>query len=90
MSVDQVMTRQIHRSMMHGVNKVGLHHGIVSMLHWIGCVDYIHLERIQTTNTHTCGHENALVTFGHYLLSSIVNASLLRDETEGCSVIPRP
>lgn len=45
MSVDQVVTGQIHRGMMDGVNEIGLHHGVVSMLHGTGCVDYIHLER---------------------------------------------
>lgn len=44
MSVDQVVTRQIHGGMMDGVNEIGLHHGVVSMLHGTGCVDYIHLE----------------------------------------------
>lgn len=31
---------------MDGVNKVGLHHGVVSVLHGIGSVDHINLEKI--------------------------------------------
>lgn len=45
MSVDQIMPRQIHRGVMDRVDEVGLHHGIVGMLHGTGCVDYINLER---------------------------------------------
>lgn len=88
MSVNQVVTRQIHRGMMHGVNEVGLHHGIVGMLHRIGCVDYIHLE--SKKQKHACmrsqnavdrsemlSYKNASVTFRHYLHSSVVNASVM-------------
>lgn len=92
MSVDQVVTRQIHRGMMHGVNEVGLHHGIVGMLHRIGCVDYVHLERIKGKNTNVYG-QKTWSTDLHFrcgdvrihLHASVVNASLLL-----CSVIPRP
>lgn len=48
MSVDQVVTRQIHRGMVDGVYEVGLHHGVVSVLRRTGRVDNIHLERIKT------------------------------------------
>lgn len=105
MSIDQVVPRQVHRGMVHRVNKVGLHHGIVGMLHRIGCVDYIHLERGKSKHTHAYGHKmwstdlkcitaaelhNASVTFRNYLYSSIVNASMLCDVADKCSVIPRP
>lgn len=102
MSIDQVVPRQVHGGMVHRVNKVGLHHGIVGMLHRIGCVDYIHLERGKSKNTHAYGHKMcstdlkcitgaelhyASVTFRN---SSIVNASMLCDVADKCSVIPRP
>lgn len=48
MSVDQVVTGQIHRGVMHRVNEVGLHHGVVGVLHGIGRVDHIHLQRVKT------------------------------------------
>lgn len=48
MGVDQVVTGQIHRGVMHGVNKVGLHHGVVGVLHGIGRVDHIYLQRVKT------------------------------------------
>lgn len=43
MSVDQVVTGQVHRGVMHRVDEVWLHHGVVGMLHGIGGVDDIHL-----------------------------------------------
>lgn len=45
MSVDQVVTGQIHRGVMHGVDEVGLHHGVVGVLHGIGCVNHIYLQQ---------------------------------------------
>lgn len=45
MSIDQVVTRQIHRGVVHGVNEVGLHHGVVGVLHRIGRVNNIHLRK---------------------------------------------
>lgn len=45
MSVDQVVTGQIHRGVMHGVDEVGLHHGVVGVLHRIGCVNHIYLQK---------------------------------------------
>lgn len=106
MSIDQVVTRQIHRGMVDGVNEVWLHHGIVCMLHRICCVDYIHLEdkkHIHTTKkaTNSCqqtildssimrGHKDASITQQHDLQVCVVNASLLRDVTDKWSVIPRP
>lgn len=45
MSIDQVVTGQIHRGVVHGVNEVGLHHGVVGVLHGIGRVDNIHLRK---------------------------------------------
>lgn len=51
MSVDEVMTGQVHRAVMGGVDEVGLHHGVVGMVHGIGCVDYIHLEEEKTHHT---------------------------------------
>lgn len=44
MSIDQVVPGQIHRGVVHGVNEVGLHHGVVGVLHRIGCVDNIDLQ----------------------------------------------
>lgn len=73
-SVDQVVTRQIHRAMMHRVDEVGLHHGIVGMLHRIGCVDYIHLERIKTRNTHVQRHK-MLLTDLHFRCSSSIEGT---------------
>lgn len=35
---------------MHRVNEVWLNHGIVGMLHRIGCVDNIHLQKEETDN----------------------------------------
>lgn len=103
MSVDQVVTRQIHRSMVDWVNEVWLHHGIVCMLHRIGCVDHIHLKNIENINktiikaTKTIldsslmrGHKYASITEGHDLQPCVENASLLRDVTDKWSVIPRP
>lgn len=72
MSVDQVVTGQIHRGMMHRVNEVGLHHGIVGMLHRIGCVDYIHLERMKTRNTHVYCHKTLQIDPHFRCSSSIV------------------
>lgn len=55
MSVDQVVPGQIQRGVMHRVDEVGLHHGVVGLLHRISCVDYINLERIQTQSfTKSC------------------------------------
>lgn len=36
---------------MHRVNKVGLHHGVVGMLHGIGCVYHIHLQTVRNRGT---------------------------------------
>lgn len=47
MSIDQVVTGQIHRGVMHGVNEVGLHHGVVGVLHRIGRVNHIYLQKKQ-------------------------------------------
>lgn len=44
-SVDQVVTGQIHRGVMHRVDEVGLHHGVVGVLHRIGRVYHVDLER---------------------------------------------
>lgn len=44
MGVDQVVTGQVHRSVMHWVDEVGLHHGVVGVLHWIGRVYHVDLE----------------------------------------------
>lgn len=43
MSVDQVVSRQVHRGVVHWVDEIGLHHGIISMVHGVGCVDHIDL-----------------------------------------------
>lgn len=51
MSVDQVVTGQIHRGVMHGVDKVGLHHGVVGVLHRIGCVNHIYLQKKKKKNS---------------------------------------
>lgn len=44
MGVDQVVTGQIHRGVVHRVDEVGLHHGVVGVLHGIGCVYHVDLE----------------------------------------------
>lgn len=44
MSIDQVVTGQVHGGVMHRVNEVGLHHGVVGVLHRIGRVNHIYLQ----------------------------------------------
>lgn len=43
MSVDQVVSGQVHRGVVHWVDEIGLHHGIISMVHGVGCVDHTDL-----------------------------------------------
>lgn len=47
-SVHQVVSWQIHRGMVDGVDEAGLHHGVVGVLHRNSCVDHIHLDRTET------------------------------------------
>ena len=72
MSVSQVVTRQIHRCMVHRVNEVGLHHGIVGMLHRIGCVDYIHLETIENKNRHLYGPKMRLMYYSSFITNAYI------------------
>lgn len=51
MSVDQVVAGQIHRGVVHRVDEVGLHHGVVGVIHGVGCVDHIHLTEIKRGQT---------------------------------------
>lgn len=44
MGVDQVVTGQIHRGVVHRVDEVGLHHCVVGVLHGIGRVYHVDLE----------------------------------------------
>ena len=55
MCVDQVVTGQVHRGVMHGVDEAGLHHGVVGVLHRIGRVDHIHLDDESKSHTKCSG-----------------------------------
>lgn len=82
MSIDQVVTRQIHRGVMHGVNEVGLHHGVVGVLHGVGCVDDVHLEResknVPSTDTRSYSNAGGTVQALFALLGVLSHTSTLK------------